>query len=208
MSALHTIKKTVRNLELKYMLRGKDHSAGRIGEMVDTVIGWARRDEAEGVRRDKVLFDFESTFEEISDEIAQLRDRGELETYREIYGKLYRFAVEMMESSYMPLYLYILYRYANALLETGEAEEALEMFEKLREGTDRLIGIRNSYGIHCLECRAVAAVKSGQPEKAGEALKEMNEIAVKEFGPCSAMAMAVRRFAGRIRSEGTGRGQI
>ena len=75
------------------------------------------------------------------------------------------------------------------------------MFEKLCAGTDRLIGIRNTYGIHCLERSAVAAVASGQPEKALKALDEMNEISVGEFGEHSAVNMAVQRFSGRVKKE-------
>ena len=105
------------------------------------------------------------------------------------------------EDSYMPMYLFIMYRYANALLETGEAAAASGMFEKLCAGTDRLIGIRNTYGIHCLERAAVAAVASGQPEKALKALDDRNEISVGEFGENSAVNMAVQRFSGRVKKE-------
>jgi hypothetical protein len=58
------------------MVRGGNRSAADITRAVDTLIGWARRDEAEGVRRDMILFDFEARFEEISDEIAKISDAG------------------------------------------------------------------------------------------------------------------------------------
>ena len=159
------IRRSFRNIRLKNMVGGENRSAPDIAKAVDTLIGWAHRDEAAGVRRDRILFDFEAEFEEISDEIAKLSDRGEAEAYRDIYEKLYTFADEMMADSYMPLYLYILYRYANALFKTGESHRAAELFEKLCDGTDRMIGIRNTYGIHCLEQLALAAEADGQHEK-------------------------------------------
>ena len=91
----------------------------------------------------------------------------------------------------MPLYLNITYRYANALLETGGAEEALRLFEKLYERTDRLIGVENPYGIHCLERIAQAASQCGQSGRTDEALREMAAIAEEEYGPDSAMMQTV-----------------
>ena len=101
----------------------------------------------------------------------------------------------------MPMYLFIMYRYAGALLETGDAAAAAQLFEKLLAGTDRLIGIRNTYGLHCLERLTVAAVKSGRPEKALQALEKMNEISAGEFEPSGAVALAVRRFTERVQKE-------
>lgn len=195
MDTYNLIRRPVRGIKLRHMLSEGDHSAKRAGKLADTVIEWARRDEAAGIRKDRLLFAFEEAFEEISDEIALLPERGEEQAYRDIYAKLYDFASEMMEDSYMPLYLYILYRYANALLMTGETAEAVKLFEKLLEGTERLIGTENSYGIHCLERLAVAAEADGQHQKALEALRRMYRISEEEFGKESAMAMAVRRFA-------------
>ena len=201
MALLDIIRKKMRILKLERMLEEKEPDARRLHEIVDAIIAEARCDEAAGVRKDKVLFAFESAFEQISDRIAVLRENGETEAYRDIYAKLFTFADEMMADSYMPMYLFIMYRYANALLETGEAAAAAQMFEKLCAGTDRLIGIRNTYGIHCLERAAVAAVASGQPEKALKALDDMNEISVGEFGEHSAVNMAVQRFSGRVKKE-------
>lgn len=201
MALLDIVRKKMRTLKLQRMLEEKEPDARRLHEIVDAIITEARCDEAAGVRKDKVLFAFESTFEQISDRIAVLREKGETGAYRDIYAKLFAFADEMMADSYMPMYLFIMYRYANALLETGEAAAAAQMFEKLCAGTDRLIGIRNTYGIHCLERVAAAAVASGQPEKALKALEEMNEISVREFGEQSAVNMAVRRFSGRVKKE-------
>lgn len=191
----------MRAFKLKRMLSGKDMSVRRLDEIVDYIIGQARCDMAAGVRKDKVLFAFESTFEEISDEIARLRESGDTNSYRDIYAKLYCFAEEMMADGYMPLYLFIMYRYANALLETGEADAAAQMFEKLCAGTDRLIGIRNTYGIHCLERLAEASVKSGRPQRALQALDEMNEISEAEFGANGAVSLAVRLFTERVKKE-------
>ena len=175
----------------------------RAAQIADTVTGWARSDLAAGARKDLVLFSFESSFEEISDEIAKLADRGEAEAYRDIYEKIYEFACETMEDAYMPLYLFILYRYANALLMTGETGKAVRCFEKLLEGTERLIGIENSYGIHCLERLAAAAAADGQREKANRALEKMRRIAAEEFGEESAMSLAVGRLSRRLRQAGT-----
>ena len=101
----------------------------------------------------------------------------------------------------MPMYLFIMYRYAEALLETGDADAAAQLFEKLLAGTDRLIGIRNTYGLHCLERLTEAAVKSGRPEKALQALEKMNEISAGEFEASGAVALAVRRFTERVKKE-------
>ena len=195
------IRKSFRDIRLRNMVRGGNRSAADIALAVDTLIGWARRDEAAGVRRDRILFDFEARFEEISDVIAKLSDKGEAEAYRDIYAKLYTFADEMMADSYMPLYLYILYRYANALLKAGEAHQAAELFEKLCDGTERMIGIRNTYGIHCLEQLALAAEADGRHEKALAAMETMERIAEEEFGEESAVAIAVRRFCGRMEAQ-------
>ena len=201
MNNYENIRRSFRNIRLKNMVGGENRSASDIAKAVDTMIGWAYRDEAAGVRIDRILFDFEAEFEEISDEIAKLSDRGEAEAYRDIYAKLYAFADEMMADSYMPLYLYILYRYANALFKTGEAHRAAVLFEKLCDGTDRMIGIRNTYGIHCLEQLALAEEADGQHEKALAAMETMERIAEEEFGEDSAVAIAVRRFCGRMAAQ-------
>jgi tetratricopeptide (TPR) repeat protein len=143
------------------------------------------------------LFEFEHEVEEISDAIRSLLVSDRAAGLR-ICRKLYEFAEETMADSYMPLYLYILYRYANALFKTGESHRAAELFEKLCDGTDRMIGIRNTYGIHCLEQLALAAEADGQHEKALAAMETMERIAEEEFGEDSAVAIAVRRFCGRM----------
>ena len=194
MSIIDEMREWMRDRKLRRMLAEEDASARKLQEVVEAIIDRARRSEEAGVRKDKVLFAFESDFEQISDRIARLRESGDKETYRDLYARLYAFAEERMADSYMPMYLFIMYRYANALLETGEAAAAAQMFEKLRAGTERLIGIRNTYGLHCLERVTAAAVQSGQPEKALEALEEMKEISAAEFGPHSAAALAVRRI--------------
>lgn len=201
MSIISQIRKGIVNRKLERMLAEKDPGARQLEEIVDIILDRARRDEEAGVRKDKVLFAFESDLEQISDRIARLKERGDKEAYRDLYAKLFAFADEKMADSYMPMYLFILYRYANALLETGEGDRAAQMFEKLCTGTERLIGIRNTYGIHCLERIAAAAAAGGRPEKALKALKEMKEIADTEFGPRSAVALAVRRCDERVKKE-------
>lgn len=195
---LKRMKRQMRRVQLKMMLGSGNLSAYRVERIVDTIMEWARSDQAAGDRKDLLLFSFEISFEEISDEIAQLADRGDTEAYRDIYEKLYGFACEMMEDTYMPLYLFILYRYANALFMTGDTGRALQYFEKLLDGTDRLIGIGNSYGIHCLERIATAAAADGQTQKALEALNRMERIAADEFGEESAMSMAVGRLSRKL----------
>lgn len=201
MNTFETIRRALRTRKLKHLVSRGDDRVRRVGEAVDALIGWARADEAAGVRKDRVLFDFEAGFEEISDEIARLSDAGENQAYRDIYAKLYDFAQEQMADSYMPLYLFILYRYANALLGTGEAHRATELFDKLCEGTERLIGITNTYGIHCLEKLAAAAEADGQHKKALAAMESMKRISEEEFGTDSAVAIAVRRFCGRMAAQ-------
>lgn len=202
MDTLKRLQRQMRRVKLKMMLGGGNLSADRVERIVDTIMEWARSDQAAGARKDLLLFSFETSFEEISDEIAQLADRGDAEAYRDVYEKLYGFACETMEDSYMPLYLFILYRYANALLTTGDTGSAVHYFEKLLEGTERLIGTENSYGIHCLERLAEAAAADGQMEKASEALEKMSRIASEEFGEESAMSMAVGRISRRLRPAG------
>ena len=126
MALFEAMQRRMRALKLRRMLEDREPGASRLQEIVDLIIMQAYCDEAAGIRKDKVLFSFESTFEEISDRIALIRENGDTETYRDIYSKLYAFADEMMADSYMPMYLFIMYRYANALLETGEQIQVLE----------------------------------------------------------------------------------
>ena len=188
------IQTRLRLMKLRFILGGGEPSAEQVRRAVKEIIRYARRDETAGVRKDRVLFSFESLFEEISDEIYGLRERGEREAYRDIYRELYEFAAEAMADTYMPLYLFILYRYACAVLEEGKAREAMELFQKLYEGTDRLIGIFNPYAIGCLERYAAAAVQAGEKEKAQEAIRKMYAIAAREFGMHSAVMRAVSRL--------------
>ena len=192
------ILKTFRKWKRRYLFRGDAPDAARVRRAVDKIIERAKRGKDAGMSTDRWLFAFESDFEEISDEIARLKEAGKKEEYRDIYAKLYAYAAETMEESYMPLYLNITYRYANALLETGGAEEALRLFEKLYERTDRLIGVENPYGIHCLERIAQAASQCGQSGRTDEALREMAAIAEEEYGPDSAMMQTVRRCAAAL----------
>ena len=192
------ILKKFRKWKRQYLFRGDVPDAAKVRRAVDKIIDRAKRDKAAGVRTDRWLFAFESSVEEISDEIARLKEAGKKEEYRDIYAKLYAYAAETMEESYMPLYLNITYRYANALLETGGAEEALRLFEKLYERTDRLIGVENPYGIHCLERIAQAASQCGQSGRTDEALREMAAIAEEEYGSDSAMMQTVRRCAAAL----------
>lgn len=229
------ILKKFRKWKQRYLFRGDVPDAARVRRAVDKIIERAKRGKDAGMSTDRWLFAFESDFEEISDEIARLKDDGQTDAYRDIYAQLYLFAKDVMEDSYMPMYLNIIYRYACSLLETGKeqtdqmqaeqdgaarsaqaneahpertkamqspqaeaAQKALRLFEKLYERTDRLIGIGNPYGIHCLEKIAQAALRCGQSEKASRALREMASIAEEEFGPHSAMMQAVQRCEARL----------
>lgn len=197
MNIYDKIQRKLRLLKIRYILGGPQPSSESVTRAVEEIIRQAERDEAAGVRKDRVLFEFESMFEEISDDVIFLKENGAKEAYRDICAKLYRYASGTMADSYMPLYLNILYRYANALLDTDQAEEAMEVFEMLCAGTDSLIGSSNPYGIHCLERYAVAATRVGETEKAQKAVENMYIIAG-EFGACSAMMMAVRHFASEL----------
>lgn len=192
------LNKYLRSRKLRFLLRGQNPDAAHVTAAVDEIIDRARRDERAGVSKPRWLFDFESSFEVISDAVTRLRDDGETEAYRNIYAKLYAFAEEKMTDSYMPLYLSVLYRYADARRSAGETEEALELFEELYTGTDRLIGLDNPYGIHCLEEIAKTAALCGRKERTESALLEMRKIAEEEFGPRSAMAQAVQRIEERL----------
>ena len=207
------IKKAYRKRELRRLLEKEPSSLENVRKAAALVIERARKDEAAGVRKDRWLFEFESSIEEVMDSIQKwgltpmYHEGGQTPSYHDrgqtpkdvtaIYAALYDFAVYAMEDTYMPLYLYILYRYANSLLETGEAEKALPLFEKLVERTDRLIGIHNPYGIHCYERVAAAAVQVGDVERARKAVGKMHAIAIQEYGIGGAMTMAVRKYAAR-----------
>ena len=197
MNIYDRLKKAYRQRELGRLLGQETPSAEHVREAAELVIRRAKKDEASGIRKDRWLFEFESSIEEVMDSIMHLSQDGQTGACREIYEKLYDFAVYAMEDTYMPLYLYILYRYANTLLETGDAEKALPLFEKLVAKTDRLIGIHNPYGIHCFERVATAAAQSGDVERARKAIGEMHKIAIEEYGLGSAMALAVRKYAAR-----------
>lgn len=161
------------------------------------------------------LFEFEREVEEISDAIRSLlvsdrtagsstagsgAEAGEAAADSDraaglrICRKLYEFAEETMADSYMPLYLYLLYRYAQALLDAGQPEAALERFQALYDGTERLIGVNNSYGISCLERVAAAAGQAGQKTVAAAAMEAMRRTAREAFEKNSAMALAVERI--------------
>ena len=139
------------------------------------------------------LFEFEREVEEISDAIRSLLVSDRAAGLR-ICRKLYEFAEETMADSYMPLYLYILHRYAQALLDAGQPEAALERFQALYDGTERLIGVNNSYGISCLERVAAAAGQAGQKTVAAAAMEAMRRTAREAFEENSAMALAVERI--------------
>lgn len=181
--------------------RQENPSARSVEASVDDILRRAAGSRARGVRKDKWLFRFEREVEEISDAIGKLSENGHCEEGKKIWRKLYEFAEETMADGYMPMFLYILYRYADILLDTGETEEALMRYRELCGGTERLIGINNSYGIHCLERLATAAHRSGDRAEEESALDKMRRIAEKEFGDSSAMALSVSRFAGRLRAE-------
>ncbi len=175
--------------------------AAKVSEEVDRIIRRARLGERRGIRKDQVLFTFENEVEEISDAVMALSACGQKSAYREIFRKLYEYAREAMMDSYMPMYLYILYRYAQAELEAGETEKAETLFRELYDGTDRLIGDRNPYGIHCLERIAAAQVMLGKKDEAAGTLEKMRCISEEEFGKESAMMKAVTLFAERMRNE-------
>ena len=188
-------------MKLQHILGGSDPSADRVMRAVDAIIAQARREEKAGARRDRVLNLFESRVETIMDGITHLQKTGEKEAYREACAKLYTFAEETMRDSYMSMYLYILYKYANAVLEAGQPQEAMPLFDKLCQGTDRLIGSSNPYYVHCLERYAVSSMRAGCPQETKRATDKMYRIASEDFGVCSAMMMAVRRFTARLRAE-------
>lgn len=181
--------------------RQENPSAKSVEKAVDKILRRACESRDSGVRKDKWLFRFEEEVEEISDAVGRLSVNGQCEKARDLWRKLYEFAGETMADSYMPLFLYILYRYANALLDTGETKEAKERYRELCDGTERLIGINNSYGIHCLERLATAAHRSGDRGEEAGALEKMRVIAEKEFGHGSAMALFAEKFANRLRIE-------
>ena len=144
---------------------------------------------------------FEGKWKRFQTRSGSFLKTGISEEGKKIWRKLYEFAEETMADGYMPMFLYILYRYADILLDTGETEQALMRYRELCGGTERLIGINNSYGIHCLERLATAAHRSGDRAEEESALDKMRRIAEKEFGDSSAMALSVSRFAGRLRAE-------
>ena len=189
------MKKAYRQRELRRLLDQEPLSLTNVRKAAALVIERARKDEAAGIRKDRWLFEFESSIEEVMDRIQKLEQAPSDVTL--IYKDLYDFAVYAMEDTYMPLYLYILYRYANSMLRAGEAAKALPLFEKLVERTDRLIGIHNPYGIHCFERVATAAAQAGDVVRARKAVAQMHAIAIEEYGIGGAMTMAVRKYAAR-----------
>ena len=207
MSALEELVK-YRERRRRLELSSREHpDARKVEAAVDKMLAKARRGGGTGF--DKRLFEFEREVEEISDAIRSLLvSTGAAEDDRaaglRICRKLYEFASETMADSYMPLYLYILHRYAQALLDAGQPEEALVHFRKLYDGTERLIGTGNSYGIRCLERVAAAALAAGKYIEAAAAMKEMRRIARESFGENSAMAMAVEQFTERVSKTSAG----
>ena len=78
--------------------------------------------------------------------------------------------------------------------EHSQPEAALERFQALYDGTERLIGVNNSYGISCLERVAAAAGQAGQKTVAAAAMEAMRRTAREAFEENSAMALAVERI--------------
>jgi hypothetical protein len=197
MSALEELVK-YRERRRRLELSSREHpDARKVEAAVDKMLAKARRGGGTGF--DKRLFEFEREVEEISDAIRSLLvSTGAAEDDRaaglRICRKLYEFASETMADSYMPLYLYLLYRYAQALLDAGQPEAALERFQALYDGTERLIGVNNSYGISCLERVAAAAGQAGQKTVAAAAMEAMRRTAREAFEENSAMALAVERI--------------
>ena len=115
------MKKAYRQRELRRLLDQEPLSLTNVRKAAALVIERARKDEAAGIRKDRWLFEFESSIEEVMDRIQKLEQAPSDVT--PIYKDLYDFAVYAMEDTYMPLYLYILYRYADILQKlTGTRE--------------------------------------------------------------------------------------
>ena len=129
------ILKKFRKWKQRYLFRGDVPDAARVRRAVDKIIERAKRGKDAGMSTDRWLFAFESDFEEISDEIARLKDDGQTDAYRDIYAQLYLFAKDVMEDSYMPMYLNIIYRYACSLLETGK--EQTDQMQAEQDGAAR-----------------------------------------------------------------------
>ena len=209
------ILKKFRKWKQRYLFRGDVPDAARVRRAVDKIIERAKRGKDAGMSTDRWLFAFDA-YRDIYAQLYLFAKDVMEDSYMPMYlNIIYRYACALLETGreqtdQVQAEQAGAERSAQAneahpertkAMQSPQAEaaqKALRLFEKLYERTDRLIGIGNPYGIHCLEKIAQAALQCGQSEKASRALREMASIAEEEFGPHSAMMQAVQRCEARL----------
>lgn len=167
---------------------------------LESIVEACRKSARRRVKENQFLYVFEEDLFKISDSLLTFYRRGRYREYREFYEELYLFVSSYEQSAYMPVSLLILYRYAQAVLCTGEPEQAMELYHDLLEHTDRMIGTDNTYGIMCWDRLGAAAMAAGKPEEAETAYKEALRIGERNFGLYSPLTLAVQHRLASVQS--------
>lgn len=167
--------------------------ARQIRRACESMIEQAGEDIEAGQSLSRTLYAFETAYEEISDSVWSLRERGETQQCLEIMAMLYDFTQTSMAGRGMLVSVFIAYRYADLLRECERPEESMALYRKLMEQLDGMIGSDNVYTIDCLEGYARSAFAAGADEEAKKAMDNMYRTAAAMEGPDSLLAQAVQK---------------
>lgn len=202
--------------QLKYAARRRlwkkvsaDPQAGarQIRRACESMIEQAGEDIEAGQSLSRTLYAFETAYEEISDSVWSLRERGETQQCLEIMAMLYEFTQTSMAGRGMLVSVFIAYRYADLLRECERPEESMALYRKLMEQLDGMIGCENVYTINCLEGYARSALAAGADEEAEKAMDSMYRTAAAMEGTDSLLARAVQKRTQVIRKSFTAAGE-
>lgn len=167
-------------------------SAHIAGKAVDSIVEAAQWHVRRGDGAERYLYSLEKDVLVISDSLQELHKCGMAGEYRDLWEKLWLFVQSCEQSAYMPLCLFILYRYARAVLCAGDPEKAEKLYHDLLKRTDSMIGTDNTYGILCWDRIGSAAAAAGKIEEAQQAYGEAVRAAERNLGLYSPLTLAVQ----------------
>lgn len=181
-----------KEFRIRKLLEAGTPSARIAGEAVDSIVEAAQRHARRGDSAERYLYTLEKDVLAISDSLLKLHNCGMDREYRDLWERLWLFVQSCEQSVYMPLCLFILYRYAQAVLCAGDPEKAEKLYHNLLERTDSMIGTDNTYGILCWDRIGTAAAAAGKMEQARQAYREAVRVAERNLGPYSLLTLAVQ----------------